>query len=385
MPACFLACLLAGRPYLPVDRSWPRERVRRAAELAGAKLLLAVEPIGLSGLETWDRGALEALPDPGIWCEGTAGPAEAAYFIFTSGSTGVPKGVPISRGSLDHFLTWALSLPGIAACAGQGGLNQAGYAFDLSVADLYLAVMTGGTHTALTGEEQSSFSHIVCPDVEKRGVAAGGHPHLSAALPHGCVLPLRTDAPFERGALLRRSPSNADSRKLLRRFPKLLLYNAYGPTEGTCAVSAARIHPEDCGAELPIGEMARCGADISIESGGAPCPEGTVGEIVLRGAQLSPGYLNGIPGGFRNTPAGRAYGTGDLGVIRAGKLWYRGRLDEQIKYRGFPGGTGGDRGGAGDAGRHRAGGGAPPAGPGRERTEPGGLCGGPPITRIGAG
>lgn len=335
MPACFLACLLAGRPYLPADRSWPHERVRRAAELAGATLLLAVEPMELPGLETWDRGSLEALPDPGTWCECMAGPAETAYIIFTSGSTGAPKGVPISRGSLDHFLTWALSLPGIAACAGRGVLNQAGYAFDLSVADLYLAVMTGGTHTALTGEEQSDFSTMFTR-MWKSGAG------LLVATPAFLRLCL-TDASFccgqmgnlggvlSCGEVLR----SRTAEKLFRRFPKLLLYNAYGPTEGTCAVSAARIHPEDCGSELPIGEIARCGADISIEIGGAPCPEGTVGEIVLRGAQLSPGYLNGIPGGFRDTLTGRAYGTGDLGVICAGKLWYRGRMDEQIKYRGY--------------------------------------------------
>lgn len=336
MPVCFLACLLAGRPYLPVDRSWPPDRVRQAAEQAGAGLLLAVEELELPGVPRLGRRELEALPVPAEWPEEEVSDRESAYLIFTSGSTGWPKGVPISRGSLDRFLCWSAGLPGIAARARRGVLNQAGYAFDLSVADLYLSMWTGGTHTALTAEEQRDFSTLY-PAVwkSKAGLLVGTPSFLRLCL---------TDASFCRGQIPALGavfscgevlpPRTAG--KLLDRFPDLALYNAYGPTEATCAVTAARITPEDCaGEELPIGTWGGGTAELSIEMDGHPCPPGTVGEIVLRGGALSSGYLDGGPGGFRETPSGLAYGTGDLGVFRDGKLWFRGRKDRQIKYKGY--------------------------------------------------
>ena len=100
---------------------------------------------------------------------------------------------------------------------------------------------------------------------------------------------------------------------LLERFPGLKLLNAYGPTEATCAVCAAVISREMCAAgPLPIGRVGEGAVDIALEQG----------QIVLRGESVAPAY-------------GGTYPTGDRGRIRDGLLYWAGRLDDQIKYKGY--------------------------------------------------
>ena len=103
MPACFLACLLAGRPHLPADRSWPHERVRRAAELARATLLLAVEPMKLPGLETWDRGRWRPSPTlgHGVRMYGRSG-GDCLYYLHLGEYREYPRESPFP-GKFNHF------------------------------------------------------------------------------------------------------------------------------------------------------------------------------------------------------------------------------------------------------------------------------------------
>ena len=100
--------------------------------------------------------------------------------------------------------------------------------------------------------------------------------------------------------------------QLLQRFPHLRLYNAYGPTECTCAVCAVEITPAMCSAPLPVGRLSGAAVEITLEDG----------EIVLRGESVAPAW-------------GGVYHTGDLGHICQNALYWDGRRDFQFKYKGY--------------------------------------------------
>ena len=166
----FVACLLAGRPYLPLDPLLPPAGQRELLEQAGAVLL--------------DRQRAEEGFSSGLSCPLPDDPHRIAYEIFTSGSTGKPKLVEVSLSNLEHFLQWASALPDIAAILGGTAVGQAAWSFDLSVADLYLSLLGGGTHVALTPGEKEDFPALF------RRLEASGLSLLVATpsflLPTGC-------------------------------------------------------------------------------------------------------------------------------------------------------------------------------------------------------
>lgn len=298
VPAAFLACLIAGRPYLPLDPLLPALRREELLQRTGAEELT--------------RRAAYAGFRSGGRCEAAGDPGREAYILFTSGSTGAPKEVAVSLRNLEHFLSWASSLPG-AGAAGGVTVGQAAYSFDLSVADLYLSLLQGGTHQGLTRREMAD------PAALFSRLRASGMTFLSAT-PSFLRLCLRENqfshetlpglhTVFSCGEAL---PVKT-ARTLLSRFPGLTLLNAYGPTEATCAVSAAVITPALCtGEALPIGEAGRSAVELALEGG----------EIVLCGESVAPAY-------------GSRYHTGDLGLWRDGLLYWSGRKDDQLKYKGY--------------------------------------------------
>ena len=114
--------------------------------------------------------------------------------------------------------------------------------------------------------------------------------------------------------------------RLLHRFPDLSLINAYGPTEATSAVCAVTITKEMTEAELlPAGELSTAACEIVIDEG----------EIVLKGKSVFSGYLDSVKGGWFLENGKNCYRTGDLGKIQEGYLYCIGRMDRQIKWKGY--------------------------------------------------
>lgn len=298
VPAAFVACLLAGRPYLPLDPLLPPAGQRELLEQAGAVLL--DRPTAAEGFSS---GLSCPLPDD---------PNRIAYEIFTSGSTGTPKLVEVSLSNLEHFLRWASALPEIGAVLGGTAVGQAAWSFDLSVADLYLSLLGGGTHVALTGEEKEDFAALFRRLEESDlSLLVATPSFLRLCLTEPSFGPARLPrlrTVFSCGEVL----PPAAARRLLDRFPGVALLNAYGPTEATCAVCAVPISREMCTGPLPIGVIGEGAVDISLEEG----------EIVLTGASVSPRF-------------GGKYSTGDLGYVENGLIYWAGRRDLQLKYKGY--------------------------------------------------
>lgn len=335
MPVCFLGCLMAGRPWLPVDPQQPAERLLKIRRLSGAADVLCCgshpAAAALGAVQAEPLFGAEKLLDPAQFA---VNPARDAYWMFTSGSTGTPKGVRIPLSALENFVEWMLGLPAVAACGTGVSVNQARFSFDLSVADLWPTFAAGGTVRALEGAEQgdlpalydalgrSGARRLVCtPSFARLCLCDAAFckdllPHLETAFFCGETLAPRT------------------VRTLEKRFEGLRILNAYGPTEAACAVAAVEVQGRE--GTLPVGRVADAASRLLIlDEQGEPRPEGLPGEIAIAGPSVGSGYIGGEAGGFGTLAGQKLYRTGDEGVIRDGLLWHLGRRDRQIKYKGY--------------------------------------------------
>ena len=146
LPACMFGCIKAGRAYVPVDTTFPADRVARILEQVQPKVLVDLRGLGLAVPVVLDGAALDAIlrrpaaPTPETWVK----PEDVVYMLFTSGSTGQPKGVQITAGNIAAFREGVAPLLDLE---GEGGvfLNEISYSFDVSVCALYYALSRGMT------------------------------------------------------------------------------------------------------------------------------------------------------------------------------------------------------------------------------------------------
>jgi D-alanine--poly(phosphoribitol) ligase subunit 1 len=324
----FLAAARLGRPYVPIESSTPEARVARMVEIAGAAIVLSPERI------------LELVQSGGPAPNGTQppGPDTPLYVLFTSGSTGEPKGVVVTHGNLEHYLSWQRAHHEFSA-GNEVFINHAPFTFDLSVHDIYLTLTTGGTLVTLTKDTVSNLGGLF------RVLAASNATHWMST--PSFVRVCTTDPTFGAGMLpaLRRiyfcgeALPPALASEMLRRFPDAEILNTYGPTEATIAVSAIQITASlvEQHAALPIG-VPMPGSELLIcDSEGTPLGAGERGEIVIVGPNVSPGYLARPElnaQAFRVIEGQRAYRTGDWGRFSEGLFFCEGRMDFQVKIHG---------------------------------------------------
>jgi D-alanine--poly(phosphoribitol) ligase subunit 1 len=327
----FLGSIKSGHPYVPVDSSYPLERIESIMKSSQARLMLSPKTIS------------EVLRNkPNVEIEHKhrkIQPDDPWYIIFTSGSTGEPKGVVITAGCLESFLSWRLR-ENIFKELGETFLNQAPFSFDLSVMDLYLSLSTGGTLFSITQEMVKN------PKLLYQSLAVSGA-SIWVSTPsfaqmclvektfNGSMLPNLRLFLFCGETL---APETASG--LLDRFPLAEVWNTYGPTEATVATTSIRIDRDILTrfSPLPVG-YPKPGSDIVVlKENEQPAQEEERGEIVIAGSHVSPGYI-GRPDlnerVFFDYKGQHAYHTGDLGRFMDGLLFFDGRVDSQIKLHGY--------------------------------------------------
>jgi amino acid adenylation domain-containing protein len=340
--AALLGVLKSGAAYLPLDPSWPDERLAFAMTDAGAVLLVA-------GARTLEGRALPpavaVLPvDSALGAAGPpdgaggapAGPADAAYVMYTSGSTGTPKGVVVEHGALLNYVWWARSV------YGQGEPLDwplfTSVAFDLTVTSLYVPLLSGGRVVVYRDDPRAPAIFQVLRD-QAVDVVKLTPAHL--ALIAGLDL---------RGARIRRLVVGGEDLKadVCRRIHDAFggaveICNEYGPTEATVGCTLHRFDPtRDRAISIPIGVPAGNARVYVLDGHRAPVPPGVIGELYIGGDGVARGYLGRpdltaerfLPDPFR--PPGRMYRSGDLARWRPdGVLEYLGRADHQVKIRGY--------------------------------------------------
>lgn len=340
----FLACTKSGHAYIPLDVHMPNDRLAMIVEDVDATAFFALCPLAekVQVPVVYDTAILETLfakQDPvQLEAAGFVQGDENYYLIFTSGTTGKPKGVQISHDNLVSYTDWMLTdfqLPEQSAF-----LCQAPFSFDLSVMDVYPALLSGGKLVPLEKEVVQNFQKLfqALPNLNlnvwvstpsfaeiclmEPTFAASHLPDLTHMLFCGEELPHQT------------------ATALLERFPDLHLYNTYGPTEATVAVTQVQITPEILASvdRLPIGYVKEDTTLQIVDEEGKQLPDGEVGEIVIIGPSVSKGYLNEpekTAAVFQTVDGQAAYHTGDAGSIVDGLLRYQGRLDFQVKLHGY--------------------------------------------------
>ncbi len=344
-----LGILKAGAAYVPLDPAYPAERLVLVAADAGVAVIvtdgLPLSPALAEGRTIVRADAVASPPTGDPTRTAPSDPEAAAYLIHTSGSTGTPKGVVVSHANVVRL--FAASAEHFTFRASDVWTLAHSYAFDFSVWEIWGALLHGGTLVIVplaVVADADAFYALLCDErVTVLNQTPGAFKRLVAAeerLVREAEICLRYVV-FGGEAL--------DPRSLVPWFdrhgedqPRLI--NMYGITETTVHVTARRIGLRDAvsARSSPIGVPL---ADLSlalVNEALLPVPIGALGELVVGGAGVAGGYI-GRPAltaeRFLPDPAnarGRRYRSGDLARRTAdGEIDYRGRIDTQIKLRGF--------------------------------------------------
>jgi amino acid adenylation domain-containing protein len=334
-----LAAMKAGAAYLPIDLSWPLDRIREIVADADPVVIVTDHAHELVFHEWTSRVWLLPLEPPAeIDVQGSSAPQQsaprvvrghAAYVLYTSGSTGQPIGVVITHAGMEPLSIAAAEKWRISSSSRV--LQRASVTFDASVIEMLMAWAHGGA--LVVAEDLDSGDSLVATLVRHRITHLTAPPALLATMPWSDALALQTVV----------VGGDACSPELVQRWaPRCYFVNGYGPTETTvCATISTRLMPSS---EIPPIGCPLSGSVVHILDrylGRVPGP--TVGDVYIAGAGLGRGYLHRpaltatrfVANPFGG-PGERMFRTGDRARWRTdGQLQYTGRADTQVKLRGY--------------------------------------------------
>ncbi|RDI25336.1 non-ribosomal peptide synthetase [Lentzea flaviverrucosa] len=329
-----LAVMRAGAAYLPIDHALPPDRIRYMTEDADAVLVL-VDKATAAGLAFLPAPALRVdaagrdggaeVVEPAVHVDNTA------YVIYTSGSTGRPKGVAVPHRGIAALAAGHVERMRVTGDSRM--LQFASASFDVSLCELFTALLSGAAIVLADREALTAGERLA------RTIDA--HRVTHAMIPPAVLATLPADALSTVESLV--VGGEVTPPELVARWaPGRRVTNVYGPTETTaCATMSLPLTPG--AGDLPIG-LAVPGTRLHVlDHALRPVPAGVAGELYVAGSGVARGYV-GRPGltseRFLPSPFGmpgeRMYRTGDVVSLgEDGQLVFLGRLDQQVKLRGF--------------------------------------------------
>ena len=339
-----LAVLKAGAAYVPLDPSFPSDRLAYMVEDSGVAWVLTRDALAARTpsrpgvrLLSFDTDDVSGEPgdNPVVPLHGD----HLAYVLYTSGSTGRPKGVAMRHEAVARLIAWQLAcIPG-----SRRTLLYASPCFDVAFQEMLSGLASGGCLVQSTEAQRLDMVELEAlmreQSVERVFLTFSVLQHLAeASLAQGTRLPALKEI-VTAGEQLKLTPALI---AWLQREPQCRLLNQYGPTE-THVVSEFVVELADGEGLPPIGRPASSARLLVLDGSLRKAPLGAIGELYVGAEVLARGYLNRsdmtaqrfVADPF-DAAGGRLYRTGDLVRWREdGQLEYLGRLDHQVKVRGF--------------------------------------------------
>ncbi|HXC04356.1 MAG TPA: AMP-binding protein, partial [Bacteroidia bacterium] len=267
-PVAMLACIQCSLPYVPADRMYPPERIRKIIEITGSQVLIQcgeVVPDVQIPVVIGVQGTYQQHTMPLFEGNTYGDPSDPLqYILFTSGSTGEPKGVQITRDAVQAFINWVVKDYGFRS--DDVFLNQAPFTFDISLYDL-LGAFAMGASLVLNSADICKNQDLFLKRIRDYRCSIWNSTPSFVFLYLRNALFLAASLPALRTfILIGEEFPNRTARLLRTGFPGARLYNAYGPTEATVATSLLEITDTiiEKYPSLPIG-YAMPGSELFIE------------------------------------------------------------------------------------------------------------------------
>ncbi|TCN55438.1 amino acid adenylation domain-containing protein [Flavobacterium circumlabens] len=336
MVVVLLGILKSGRSYIPLDPTFPEDRLNYIIDNSQSKILINEKDYALNTSHDVRVVALESILEGIDIFNGTSGkivsPNDTAYIIYTSGSTGNPKGVEIGHQSLLNFLISMQQKPGVAL--NDTFFSVTTYSFDISILEFFVPLISGATLYVANQSVLADPNLILQKIEEVQPTIIQATPSFYQMLFHAGWQGDKRLKVMCGGDLL----SEALAEKLIEN--SFELWNMYGPTETTIWSSIKKINH--------FKEASNIGKPINntqfyiLDSFLSPKPVGTPGAIYIAGDGLAKGYYKNeeltrqkfIANPFDSNSL--LYETGDVGKWKDnGEIAFLGRNDNQVKIRGY--------------------------------------------------
>lgn len=333
MVICSLGILKAGGAYLPLDPSYPPERLNLLMQDSAATVLITTPE--LRSILDGDLHCTRIMTDEILNMEDSGDPLpppkteDLFVMLYTSGSTGLPKGVMLEHGNLAAFCAWSKQYYAIDETSVSA--VYASYGFDAHMADIYPMLSGGGC------------VHIIDESIRLDLIQLQKYYNE-----HGITHSLITTQVGRQFAQLEGTSSlkhlTVGGEKLVPLNPPAYnFYNAYGPTECTIMATIAKVDRKF--EDVPIGPALHNLKLYVVDKNGKLLPPGAAGELWISGRQVARCYLNRpeqTAAAFTPNPFcteegyTRVYHTGDVvRFMHDGVIQFIGRRDSQVKIRGF--------------------------------------------------
>ena len=337
-----LAVLKAGAAFVPLDPSYPAERLGVMIEDAGLTVVITERDRGHAGQIDLSETDLDAYPD--VLPRQDVSVDDLAYVIYTSGTTGRPKGVMVEHRHLHHMIESWDRRYGIRELA-PTVLSVSSLSVDLFISDFVLACLYGGRMVICADDQVDDPAVLAGLILDSQAQLMITVPSLARAIV--AEFGWRGTRPESLRVLMVGSEGwHVDSAVEVSAglHPDTAIVNCYGSTETTVDSTTFQLGTDPLGesAFVPVGQPMANTRIYVLDDRRRPVPVGVAGECYIGGGGVSRGYLNRpelTAERFLDDPFvsdGCMYRTGDRVRRRAdGNLEYLGRADDQVKVRGF--------------------------------------------------